>query len=605
MMGRSPRAPSSVVTASTSTPSVASSEDAGEGELEPEPTRRQPRSGTATSPPRGGGGEREDCQSEGRGRDCQRRTPKEATCGTLCRTRSPSRPSRTRTERGAARLSCRSRAGARTPARRAPPPGSPSGEKLNALKLRRAGSREGSLRARGWLVAVDERRGQAGAARCAGGVATPDTFARRQGSGRPPRPPRLRGGRRRAPRSSLARRPCPRARCSAGRRWAAPDPSARRRLGRARAAGLLGRKLAPQLAGGQERRAAGRPDHRGAPAVPRPRHRAAPRDSDADEGLEGEAHGPELAGAVRILLKREAHRAPSASSRPRVAPAGAGYGAGVDRCARKSRSSRWRSRGRWSGSWTRARWRTSWRFRCPAGEARGREHLAGRRGRRRRRRLRGETRRRAAHRATPARQPQGAAVRQSVSWHVERCCLNADAKTFSGSPPATLLLEKTYGARALLEEGQQDTRAMAKRALCHLPPPRRQMSGSAPSSQLPDARARGARRGGEGPAAPADARLGLMDAEEDARVVARDARRRGVGAGARRRAPVAARVRRAPDRRRRRGFGRRRKRGSGSYPRDPGDPGSRSQSATPPRPPRLTSRRCASSTTSLRPWRPA
>ena len=49
MMGRSPRAPSSVVTASTSTPSVASSEDAGEGELEPEPTRRQPRSGTATS----------------------------------------------------------------------------------------------------------------------------------------------------------------------------------------------------------------------------------------------------------------------------------------------------------------------------------------------------------------------------------------------------------------------------------------------------------------------------------------------------------------------------------------------------------------------------
>ena len=57
------------------------------------------------------------------------------------------------------------------------------------------------------------------------------------------------------------------------------------------------------------------------------------------------------------------------------------------------------------------------------------------------------------------------AVRQSVSWHVERCCLNADAKTFSGSPPATLLLEKTFMALVpLLEEGQQDTRAMAKRA---------------------------------------------------------------------------------------------------------------------------------------------
>ena len=203
------------------------------------------------------------------------------------------------------------------------------------------------------------------------------------------------------------------------------------------------------------------------------------------------------------------------------------------------------------------------------------------------------------------------AVRQSVSWHVERCCLNADAKTFSGSPPATLLLEKTFMALVpLLEEGQQDTRAMAKRALCHL-------RAAAPANewervvkQLPDAKARVARRrGGEGPAAPADARLGLgLDAEEDARVVARgtpgaaasaswctpasscrSARSEGAGPA------EAARVWTAS------------KTGDPVlYPRDPGDPRDPDpQSATPPRPPRLTPRRCASSTTSLRPWRPA
>lgn len=61
------------------------------------------------------------------------------------------------------------------------------------------------------------------------------------------------------------------------------------------------------------------------------------------------------------------------------------------------------------------------------------------------------------------------AVRLSVSWHVEFCCESADTKTFMGSPPAVLLGEKTFLALVpLLEEGSAETRTNAKRSLCHL-----------------------------------------------------------------------------------------------------------------------------------------
>ena len=123
MMGRSPRAPSSVVTASTSTPSVASSEDPARGSWS------RSRRGGSRAPgrrPRSAARRRRRTRRlpKRRAREGlpKRRTPKEATCGTLCRTRSPSRPSRTRTgtRRGAAFCS-RSRAGARNPRRGAPP----------------------------------------------------------------------------------------------------------------------------------------------------------------------------------------------------------------------------------------------------------------------------------------------------------------------------------------------------------------------------------------------------------------------------------------------------------------------------------------------------
>jgi hypothetical protein len=60
-------------------------------------------------------------------------------------------------------------------------------------------------------------------------------------------------------------------------------------------------------------------------------------------------------------------------------------------------------------------------------------------------------------------------VRSRVAWHVEECCASADAKTFTGSPQTVLLLEKTFtGVVPLLEDGSLETRTMAKRSLCHL-----------------------------------------------------------------------------------------------------------------------------------------
>ena len=60
-------------------------------------------------------------------------------------------------------------------------------------------------------------------------------------------------------------------------------------------------------------------------------------------------------------------------------------------------------------------------------------------------------------------------VRLRVAWHVEYVCANAGAKTFVGSAANRDLLEKTFSALVpLLEEGAAETRAMCKRALCHL-----------------------------------------------------------------------------------------------------------------------------------------
>lgn len=60
-------------------------------------------------------------------------------------------------------------------------------------------------------------------------------------------------------------------------------------------------------------------------------------------------------------------------------------------------------------------------------------------------------------------------VRLRVAWHVEYVCANAGAKTFAGSAANRDLLEKTFAALVpLLEEGAAETRAMCKRALCHL-----------------------------------------------------------------------------------------------------------------------------------------
>jgi hypothetical protein len=61
------------------------------------------------------------------------------------------------------------------------------------------------------------------------------------------------------------------------------------------------------------------------------------------------------------------------------------------------------------------------------------------------------------------------AVRMRVVCHIESCCANATAKTFAGSAGNRDLLEKTFSSVvALLEDGNVDTRTMAKRSLCHL-----------------------------------------------------------------------------------------------------------------------------------------
>ena len=60
-------------------------------------------------------------------------------------------------------------------------------------------------------------------------------------------------------------------------------------------------------------------------------------------------------------------------------------------------------------------------------------------------------------------------VRLRVATHVEACCEGAADGAFYGSAASRDLLEKTFAAVVpLLEEGAAETRAMAKRAVCHL-----------------------------------------------------------------------------------------------------------------------------------------
>ena len=504
MMGRSPRAPSSVVTASTSTPSVASSEDAGEGELEPEPMRRQPRSGTATSLGRaaaaanakiakakGAGGIAKAKDAEGGDvwyslSDEESESPESDANGNAAR-------------RGF--LQPQPRRGEEPSARRAPPPpGSPSGEKLNALKLRRAGSREGSLRAReGGLLRSTSGEGKSGSGTFApGGVATPDTFARRQGSGsaaataapsrRTPTRPAKQSGSQTLPARSVQRRLPLGGPGSLGPAGGSGELARQGSSGASSLRNSLGDKSAAPLDDPTTEELLPCPDPetalRRATQMLTKASKAKPMDLNWQEQYESLLEARRLTVHHPLLLVPELHQLALAtvpaldSLRSQIAKLAVALAREMVRfldpralenelevlvppLVKRAGENTWLG-----GEADDA-----------VGDFVGK--LAGAR---------------VLTALLPHANHKAPAVRQSVSWHVERCCLNADAKTFSGSPPATLLLEKTFMALVpLLEEGQQDTRAMAKRALCHL-------RAAAPANewervvkQLPDAKARVAR----------------------------------------------------------------------------------------------------------------
>jgi hypothetical protein len=509
MMGRSPRAPSSAVTASESTPSVASSEDTG-SEAEAELARRQPRVGTGTLLGRAaaaanakmskakGAGSRpakidvpandassdmwvslSDDESESPESDANADpAPRRGFLAQPRRSALPSEPAARRADR---------------------PPGSPSGEKLNALKLRRAGSRENSLRARegGLLRSTSGESKSRSGTFAPGGVATPDMFAKRQGSGS--------AGATTTPSRLTPTRP---ARQSGSQTL--PARSVQRRLplggpgsGSAGGSGELARQ--GSSGSGSLRNS----------LVDRG---AAPLDDPTTEELLP-CPDPELALRRSMLLLMKASKAKRMDlnwqeqyesllelrrltvHHPRTVVPELHQLALATAPALDSLRSQ-------IAKLAVALTREMARFLDPRALENELEYLVPPLVKRAGENtwLGGEAddaigdfvEKLAGARVLAALLPhanhKAPAVRQSVSWHVERCCLNADAKTFSGSPPATLLLEKTFLALVpLLEEGQQDTRAMAKRALCH-------MRAAAPAAdfervvkQLPDAKARVAR----------------------------------------------------------------------------------------------------------------
>ena len=520
MMGRSPRAPSSAVTASESTPSVISSEDAG-SEPEPEPARRQPRVGTATSLGRAAAAANAKIakaksagpteakigpakNASGDGDAWVSLSDEESDSSELDAKSDAKKNGNAAPRRGFLAQPRRSAAPSLDPkpsAQRALPsaPGSPSGEKLNALKQRRAGSREGSLRAReGGLLRSTSGESKSGSGTFApGGVATPDSFAKRQGSGS-------------AAATTAPSRPTPTRAARQSGSQTLPARSAQRRL-------PLGGPGSGSAGGSGE---LARQSSSGAGALRNSLvdKSAAPLDDPTTEELLP-CPDPELALRRATLLLTKASKAKRADlnwqeqyesllelrrltvHHPKLVVPELHQIALATAPALDSLRSQ-------IAKLAVALAREMLRFLDPRALENELEYLVSPLVKRAGENtwLGGEADdalgdcvgnlagARVLAALLPHANHKAPAVRQSVSWHVERCCLNADAKTFSGSPPATLLLEKTFMALVpLLEEGQQDTRAMAKRALCHL-------RAAAPAAdfervvkQLPDAKARVAR----------------------------------------------------------------------------------------------------------------